>query len=29
MYLEKGSLSYGEGDYVGFACDFKARAGIT
>jgi hypothetical protein len=29
LYLEKGSLSYGEGDYVGFSCDFKARAGIT
>lgn len=29
LYLEKGSLSYGEGDYVGFSVDYKARAGIT
>jgi hypothetical protein len=29
LYLEKGSLSYGEGDYVGFSVDYKARSGIT
>jgi hypothetical protein len=29
LYLERGSLSYGEGDYVGFSVDYKARSGIT
>ena len=29
LYLEKASISYGEGDYVSFSVDYKARAGIT
>jgi hypothetical protein len=29
LYLEKASISYGEGDYVAFAVDYKARAGVT
>jgi len=29
LYLEKASISYGEGDYVSFSVDYKARAGVT
>ena len=29
LYTEKASLSYGEGDYVGFSIDLKARAGVA
>jgi len=29
LYLEKASISYGEGDYVSFSVDYKARAGVA
>lgn len=29
LYLEKASLKYGEGEYVSFSVEHKARAGIT
>ena len=29
LYLEKASLTYGEGDFVSFSADYKARGGLT